>query len=138
MHKSFLKRKENFIPKFVNQINISTKLMHCFIQSLNPNASTLLMYSEEALNIASQLFSELTGKELTDLQSDLLKASWENQTYDEFAKAHSYCCDYVKDEGSKLWNLLSQALGKKVTKKNFRQVLQQYHYKQHNILYSEI
>ena len=96
------------------------------------------MHSEEALNIASQLFSELTGKELTDLQSDLLKASWENQTYDEFAKAHSYCCDYVKDEGSKLWNLLSQALGKKVTKKNFRQVLQQYHQKQYKTLYSEI
>ena len=96
------------------------------------------MHSEEALNTASQLLVELTGKGLTDLQSDLLKASWESQTYDDFAKTHQYNGDYVKDVGSELWKLFSQALGEKVTKKNFRQLLQQYHHNKHNKLYYEI
>ena len=34
------------------------------------------MHLEEMLNTASQLIFELTGKDLTDLQTGLLKASW--------------------------------------------------------------
>ena len=85
------------------------------------------MTTEEALNIADRAVSALTGKYLTDLQSELLKASWKNQTYEDFAEAHGYCLDYVKkDVGSQLWRLLSQGLGEKVTKKNFRQALERH------------
>ncbi len=85
------------------------------------------MTTEEALNIADQAISALTGKFLTDLQSELLKASWKNQTYEDFAEAHGYCLDYVKkDVGSQLWRLLSEGLGEKVTKKNFRQALERH------------
>ena len=85
------------------------------------------MNTEEALNIADQAISALTGKYLTDLQSELLKASWKNQTYEDFAESHGYCLDYVKkDVGSQLWRLLSEGLGEKVTKKNFRQALERH------------
>ncbi|MEO0968209.1 MAG: NB-ARC domain-containing protein [Cyanobacteria bacterium J06639_18] len=85
------------------------------------------MTTEEALNIADKAISELTGKFLTDLQSELLKASWKNQTYEDFAETHGYCLDYVKkDVGSQLWRLLSEGLGEKVTKKNFRQALERH------------
>ncbi|MEM7717464.1 MAG: NB-ARC domain-containing protein [Cyanobacteria bacterium P01_A01_bin.68] len=83
------------------------------------------MNTEEILNIANKAVSKLIGRYLTDLQSDLLKASCENQTYEEFAETHGYCIDYIKkDIGSKLWHLLSEALGEKVTKKNFKQALE--------------
>ena len=72
------------------------------------------MHLEEMLNTASQLIFELTGKDLTDLQTGLLKASWENQTYDSFAQKYQYNSDYVKDVGADLWDLFSQALSKKV------------------------
>ncbi|MCJ8279437.1 MAG: hypothetical protein MJK14_05750, partial [Rivularia sp. ALOHA_DT_140] len=84
------------------------------------------MHSEEIVDTASRLISEVTDKSLTSLQRKLLKASWENQKYHEFAKTHKYCCDHVKAVGSKLWALLSQALGEEVTKQNFRQVFQRY------------
>lgn len=85
------------------------------------------MNTEEALNIADRAISAITGKYLTDLQSELLKASWKNQTYEDFAESHGYCLDYVKkDVGSQLWRLLSKGLGEKVTKKNFRQALERH------------
>jgi hypothetical protein len=85
------------------------------------------MDTQELMNIANQAISESTGKYLTDLQSDLLKASCENQTYEQFARYRGYCLDYIKkDVGSMLWHLLSEALGEKVTKKSFRQALERY------------
>ena len=83
------------------------------------------MNTEEVLSIANRAVSQLTNKYLNDLQSELLKASYKNQTYEEFAEAHGYCIDYIKkDIGSKLWHLLSEALGEKVTKKNFKHALE--------------
>ncbi len=85
------------------------------------------MNAKEILNIANKAVSKLTGRCLSDLQTELLKASCENQTYEKFAETHGYCIDYVKkDVGSKLWHLLSEALGEKVTKKNFKQALERY------------
>ena len=64
------------------------------------------MNTEEVLSIANQAVSKLTSKYLSDLQSELLKASYENQTYEEFAETHGYCIDYIKkDVGSKIWHL---------------------------------
>ncbi|MEL6460175.1 MAG: NB-ARC domain-containing protein [Cyanobacteria bacterium J06621_15] len=87
------------------------------------------MNTEEVLSIANKAVSKLTSKYLNDLQSELLKASYKNQTYEEFAETHGYCVDYIKkDIGSKLWHLLSEALGEKVTKKNFKQALERSKY----------
>ncbi|MEM1395398.1 MAG: NB-ARC domain-containing protein [Cyanobacteria bacterium P01_H01_bin.150] len=87
------------------------------------------MNAEEVLSIANKAVSKLTSKYLNDLQSELLKASYKNQTYEKFAETHGYCIDYIKkDIGSKLWHLLSDALGEKVTKKNFKQALERSKY----------
>ncbi|MBV6625357.1 MAG: NACHT domain-containing protein [Rivularia sp. (in: Bacteria)] len=83
------------------------------------------MNTEELLTIANQAVFKLTNEYLSDLQSELLKASCKNQTYEQFAEIHGYCIDYIKkDVGCKLWHLLSEALGEKVTKKNFKQALE--------------
>jgi len=68
------------------------------------------MNIQELLTIADKVVSKSSGRHLTDLQSDLLKASSENQTYEQFANDRGYCLDYIKkDVGSALWQLLSQA-----------------------------
>ncbi|WP_026734508.1 hypothetical protein [Fischerella sp. PCC 9605] len=96
------------------------------------------MNIKELLNMADKVVYESTGRHLTDLQSDLLKASYENQTYEQFANDRGYCLDYIKkDVGSLLWNLLSQALGEKITKKNFRQALERYQQTQEILNYKE-
>ncbi|WP_373530845.1 hypothetical protein [Nostoc sp.] len=96
------------------------------------------MNSEQLLSIADKVISKSSGRHLTDLQSDLLKASYENQTYEQFANDHGYCLDYIKkDVGSALWQLLSQGLAEKVTKKNFRQALERYREAEKFVTYNE-
>lgn len=96
------------------------------------------MNTQELLIIADQVVSKSSGRHLTDLQSDLLKASYENQTYEQFANDRGYCLDYIKkDVGCALWQLLSQALGEKVTKKNFRQALERSQQAEKFVIYNE-
>ncbi|GAB1543513.1 hypothetical protein NUACC21_61880 [Scytonema sp. NUACC21] len=60
---------------------------------------------------------------LNNLQELVFRQSWEGQTYQEIADSARYDANYIKDVGSKLWKLLSQALDEEVTKSNFRSVL---------------
>jgi WD40 repeat protein len=60
---------------------------------------------------------------LNDIQELVFRKAWEGQTYPEIAESSDYDANYIKDVGSKLWKLLSQALSEEVTKSNFRAVL---------------
>lgn len=50
--------------------------------------------------------------------------AWESRSYGEIAKHSGYELSYVKQAGSQLWQLLSQALAQKVTNRNVRLILQ--------------
>ncbi len=78
------------------------------------------MTLEEALVIVDTLLQPET---LSDLQEQIFRYSWEDKRYAEIAEICGYDQNYVKDVGSKLWKLLSKALGEEVTKSNFRSVL---------------
>ncbi len=68
-----------------------------------------------------------TDKILNEAERNVLEGSWRGQTYDQMAKTYGYSPRYLKqDIGCNLWQLLSVALGQKVTKKNFRTVLELY------------
>ncbi|MDZ8186752.1 MAG: AAA-like domain-containing protein [Nostoc sp. ChiSLP02] len=60
---------------------------------------------------------------LSDVQEIIFRKAWEGQTYPDIAESCGYDANYIKDVGSKLWKLLSQAFGEEVTKSNFRSVL---------------
>ncbi|MBD2777863.1 AAA-like domain-containing protein [Iningainema tapete] len=60
---------------------------------------------------------------LNNVQELVFRSSWEGQTYPEMAESSDYDANYIKDVGSKLWKLLSQAFAEEVTKSNFRSVL---------------
>jgi hypothetical protein len=65
------------------------------------------------------------GTHLTDIQKTVLKGAWQGYTYEEIADEEGYSDKYLKrDVGPRLWKILSEALGERVSKKNFRTALQ--------------
>lgn len=71
------------------------------------------------------LDSLLRPNTLTDLQELVFRQSWTGKSYAEMAEASSYDENYLKDVGSRLWKLMSQSFGTKVTKSNLQSVLRQ-------------
>jgi hypothetical protein len=79
----------------------------------------------EASQIADQVVFEQTGKHLTDLEITIFRGAWQNQTYEEMAVNTDYTASYLhRIVGQKLWERLSEALGEKVSKKNFKTALE--------------
>ncbi len=83
------------------------------------------MDAEEALKVANAAVFAKNNKRLTDLQELIFRGSWQGQKYDEIAEINRYEPQHIKNEGSKLWKLLTQALGEKVSKTNFQSALKQ-------------
>ncbi|MBD1927488.1 pentapeptide repeat-containing protein [Trichocoleus sp. FACHB-90] len=81
------------------------------------------MTVEEALEVVESVLAQ--GR-LNKVQEIVFRQSWEGQPYDEIAKSFTYDPGYVRDAGSKLWKLLSEAFGERVTKNNFQLVLKRY------------
>ncbi|NEP01233.1 MAG: hypothetical protein F6K58_21760 [Symploca sp. SIO2E9] len=78
----------------------------------------------QAKESANQIVFKNTGKHLSDIETKVLHGSWKGKTYDQIANRYGYSAEYLnKDIGNKLWNKLSEALGERVTKKNFKQAL---------------
>jgi len=79
----------------------------------------------EASQIADRVVFEQTGKHLTDLEITIFRGAWQNQTYEEMAVNTDYTASYLhRIVGQKLWERLSEALGEKVSKKNFKTALE--------------
>jgi serine/threonine-protein kinase len=77
---------------------------------------------KEGLEFADKLIYAKTGKHLNDLEREVFLGSWQCHTYE---KMYPINPEYVeKDVGYKLWEKLSNVLGEKVNKKNFRGALE--------------
>lgn len=77
----------------------------------------LLEFTDEAVFIK-------VGRRLSAVEITILKGSWENLTYEQIAGiANSSLVRVKRDIGPKLWQLLTEVLGKKVSKSNMRSVL---------------
>jgi WD40 repeat protein len=72
------------------------------------------------------LDSVLSAKCFSNIQELVFRYAWEDFSYSEIAEKHNYDTEYIKQVGSQIWQLLSQELGQKVSKSNFRAVLQRY------------
>ena len=68
----------------------------------------------------------LQHKPLASIQWFVLSQSWLGKSYSEMAEASGYRNTYIKEVGSELWQDLSVALGKRVTKKNLHLALNKY------------
>jgi WD40 repeat protein len=80
------------------------------------------MELEQALALLEQILPLGT---LSTVRVQVFRAAWEGKGYPEIADSLGYDPDYVKGIGSQLWRALSEALGEKVNKRNFRFLLQQ-------------
>ncbi|MFB8789676.1 MAG: AAA-like domain-containing protein [Potamolinea sp.] len=83
---------------------------------------------EELVKFALQLIVTETGFSLNYIQKVILRESLlENKkTYAQIAEENNYSESYIKfSVAPKLWHLLSQAIGEKVNKTNFRALLEQ-------------
>ena len=85
------------------------------------------MSADVALAWADALVFSSTGAHLNDLQTTILRQVWQGQRYLDIAQQYGCTEGHAKDAGAQLWKLLSQALGEKITKGNFKAVLERHH-----------
>ncbi len=81
---------------------------------------------EATLELAKRLILAQTEKQFNDLQTYILQGALEGKTLREIAEFHRYNESHVKEVSTKLWKILSAALGESVTKRNVRSILKQY------------
>ncbi len=82
---------------------------------------------EEVLEFAEKLVYSQTGEHLNDIQRIILLESWQaaKKTYDQIAEEYGYSANYIKQGvAPKLWRLLSEVIGEKVSKANLHSVLE--------------
>jgi hypothetical protein len=63
---------------------------------------------------------------LNDVQIAILAGTLAGDSYPTLADRSTYTVEYLREVGAKLWQLLAQALGEPVNKKNIRSILQRY------------
>ncbi|NEP01068.1 MAG: hypothetical protein F6K58_20900 [Symploca sp. SIO2E9] len=79
-----------------------------------------------AIQIADSAVFAHSSKHLSNIEVLVLQGSWLGKTYQEIATESSYNHEYLKNNvGPRLWKLLSEALGEKVSKHNLVAVLTQ-------------
>jgi hypothetical protein len=79
---------------------------------------------KEAIRIANQALSTRVKRNLTDVEVLVLTGAWNREEYDQIAAKHQYATSYIsQDVAPKLWKTLSEALGEKVKKSNFKEAL---------------
>ena len=79
------------------------------------------MTLEEAIQIADEVLLAHAGNPLTDIQRLILRESLAGKGYE---RMEGYAPQHIKNEGQKLWALLSRALGQKVSKTSFEGALE--------------
>jgi WD40 repeat protein len=63
---------------------------------------------------------------LNDVQIAVLEGTLAGDSYPTLADRSTYTVEYLREIGARLWQLLAQALGEPVSKKNIQSVLQRY------------
>jgi hypothetical protein len=77
----------------------------------------------EVLKLADELVFTQMGNHLDYLQEAILQGTLEGETYSKIAEETYASEGHVRDVGSDLWKLLSEGLGKEVSKANFKAIL---------------
>ena len=82
------------------------------------------MTFEEALEFLESALESNTSKTLSLLEKEILKAAWKNATYSALADSLYLSVGHIKDLAAILWQRISDVMGEKVTKNNFRSLLE--------------
>lgn len=82
------------------------------------------MTFEETLECVETTLESKIGKPLTASEIEILKAAWDNESYSSLAESLYFSVGHIKDLASLLWQRLSDVFGEKITKNNFRRVIE--------------
>ena len=83
------------------------------------------MNLELKLSVVNAALFERFARYLNDVETAIILGSLQKQTYEEIAQSSGYSESYVRrDVGPKLWQVLSEALGEKVSKNNLQAALE--------------
>lgn len=94
----------------------------------NYNLNNNILF-QDVLKLVESLIMAKTGKHLSNIEVLVLRGSWKGHKYTKIAAEAGYTDEYLKNDiGPKLWKRLSLALEKKVTKNNFKAIIEQYIY----------
>ncbi|MBO3457303.1 response regulator [Aetokthonos hydrillicola Thurmond2011] len=83
------------------------------------------MSFEGVLKHIEAILEAKLGKHLTPPEKQILQAAWNNETYNKVADSLYLSVGHVKDLAYPLWQQLSNVFGKKISKNNFRNILQE-------------
>jgi AAA-like domain len=82
---------------------------------------------DAAIQIANQAVCAKEKRKLTDVELIVFKGAWQREEYDNIAAKNQYAASYIShDVAPKLWKLLTESLGEKVKKNNFKETLRRY------------
>ena len=84
------------------------------------------MNLKEVLKMADEMVFAKTGEHLDNLQEAILRGTMQGEKYTKIAEEIHCNESYVRDVGSKLWQILSEELGEDVSKTNFRSAMERF------------
>ncbi|MCL1474495.1 NB-ARC domain-containing protein [Argonema antarcticum] len=82
------------------------------------------MNLKEVLKMADEMVFAKTGQHLDDLQEAILRGTMQGEKYTKIAEEIHCNESYVRQVGSKLWQILSEELGEDIHKSNFRSAIE--------------
>ncbi len=87
--------------------------------------------TDNPLEIVDEEVFTKTGKNLNDVEQLVLQGTLANQAYEQIAASTEYSVRHLKNVGIKLWEVLSEVFGEKVTKRNLQNVLEKWAARRH-------
>jgi CheY-like chemotaxis protein len=98
------------------------------------------MNFEESVYLLDKLLTDKRGKELASAERQILQAAWNNKTYAKIADNVYLTESYIKDMAYRLWKQLSQILQFKLTKSNFREIMENHDFqiKNHTTIFQQV
>jgi AAA ATPase domain len=87
------------------------------------------MNAAKALELADKLMFDSNNRHLDDLERAIVEGVYEGKKYKQIANEYSCSESHATDVAADLWKALSDALGEKVKKANFKSTVERYHSK---------
>ncbi|MEH2037078.1 MAG: formylglycine-generating enzyme family protein [Nostoc sp.] len=125
-HFSYLQSTEIKIPFFwfyLLNVGFNLKPFEFDVALIEVNQSAQIS-RDNPLEIADEIIFTKTAKHLNNTEQLLIQGTLANQTYEQIAASAEYSVRHLKNVAIKLWEVLSEVVGEKVTKKNLKTVLE--------------
>jgi NB-ARC domain len=83
----------------------------------------------KALELADKLMFDFNNRHLDNLERSIVEGVYQGKKYKQIANEYSCSESHATDVAASLWKALSDALGEKVKKANFKSTVERYHSK---------